>query len=171
MAMFKNKMRSAHGVFSSKKSSDAARKSNITINSAKMGSSTELAPAYVDSVMAPDTDANPNVNGSGGAFNEPLVLDFATMQDASNSITRSAPLSPVTRPVDPERHESWLSDDDTSAPAPQIDFTRKDIHIPFRTRYYFNYPPDNWFSLLILQQFRHSSGHPKAYIVAKTTER
>ncbi|RYN66672.1 hypothetical protein AA0117_g11843 [Alternaria alternata] len=98
-----------------------------------MGSSTELAPAYVDSVMAPDTDANPNVNGSGGAFNEPLVLDFATMQDASNSITRSAPLSPLTRPVDPERHESWLSDDDTSAPAPQIDFTRKDIHIPFRT--------------------------------------
>ncbi|KAI4929356.1 uncharacterized protein J4E92_005020 [Alternaria infectoria] len=98
-----------------------------------MGSSTELAPAYVDSVMAPDTDAHPNVtNGSGGAFNEPLVLDFATMQDASDSNARSAPLSPVTRPADPERRESWLSDDET-APAPQIDFTRKDIHIPSRT--------------------------------------
>jgi hypothetical protein len=120
--------------------------------------------------MAPDTDANPNINGSGGAFNEPLVLDFATMQDASNSITRSAPLSPATRPVDPERYEGWLSDDDTSAPAPQIDFTRKDIHIPFRTRYLVC-SSNSSFYLLTPIQFHHSSRQPKAYIVAKTTQR
>jgi hypothetical protein len=169
MTLFKNKMRSAHGVFSSKRPTDPARTSNTTINSAKMGSSTELAPAYVDSVMAPDTDAHPNVtNGSGGAFNEPLVLDFATMQDASNSNTRSAPLSPVTRPADPERRESWLSDDDT-APAPQIDFTRKDIHIPSRTRYVS--PFGCLLLLLIPNQFQHSSGQSKAHNIAKTTER
>jgi hypothetical protein len=92
--------------------------------------------------MAPDTDAHPNVNdGSGGAFNEPLVLDFATMQDASDFNTTSAPLSPATRPANSERRESWLWDDDTSAPAPQIDFTRKDIHIPSRTRYFRPFSP------------------------------
>ncbi|KAI2474793.1 DNA mismatch repair protein [Pyrenophora tritici-repentis] len=84
--------------------------------------------------MAPDTDAHPEHNGSGGAFNEPLVLDFATMQNGPDSNYKSAPLTPVTSSADPERRGSWLSDDEYSAPAPTIDFARRDIHIPSRTR-------------------------------------
>ncbi|EDU50032.1 PAS-9 domain containing protein [Pyrenophora tritici-repentis] len=83
--------------------------------------------------MAPDTDAHPEHNGSGGAFNEPLVLDFATMQNGPDSNYKSAPLTPVTSSADPERRGSWLSDDEYSAPAPTIDFARRDIHIPSRT--------------------------------------
>ena len=93
-----------------------------------MGTLGEQAPAY-DSVMTRDADAHADSNGSGGAFNEPLVLDFATMQDESNK-----PKAPLT-PVASEHRESWLSDDETAAPAPQIDFGRRDIHVPSRTRY------------------------------------
>jgi hypothetical protein len=128
-------MRPARGIFSSKTTPDVTRPSNANINSARMGTLGEQVPAYVDSVMTPDTDAHANSNGSGGAFNEPLVLDFATMQDGYDSNRQKAPLTPVASSVDPERHEIWLSDDDAAAPAPQIDFGRRDIHVPSRTRY------------------------------------
>lgn len=141
MPMFKNKMRSAQGLFSQKRSSDTSRSSGSTITSAEKGSSSELAPAYVDSVMAPDPEAQTKANGSGGAFNEPLVLDFATMQDGAEPNRTSAPLTPVASSDDPERRGSWLSDDDTSAPAPQIEFARRQIHIPSRTRYVPSFKP------------------------------
>ncbi|RMZ72194.1 Hisactophilin c49s mutant phototropin phy3 fusion [Pyrenophora seminiperda CCB06] len=131
--MFKNRMRSAHGILSSKKSSDVSRSWYSTTDPSKKGSSSEGVPAYVDSVMAPDTDAQPKHNGSGGAFNEPLVLDFATMQNGPESNNKGAPLTPLTSSVDLERRGSWFSDDEYSAPAPQIDLVRRDIHIPSRT--------------------------------------
>jgi hypothetical protein len=93
----------------------------------------EPAPAYVDSVMAPDTGVHAKLYEDGGAFNEPLVLDSATIQDGQYSNKNEAPRTPVTTPPRPSRHDSWLSDDDT-APAPQIDFSRRGIHIPSRTR-------------------------------------
>jgi hypothetical protein len=132
--MFKHKMRPTHGVFSSKKTPDISRPSNTNINSARMGTLGEQAPAFVDSVMTPDTDGHANSNGSGGAFNEPLVFDFATMQDRYDSNSHKAPLTPVASSFDPEHRESWLSDNETAAPAPQIDFGRRDIHVPSRTR-------------------------------------
>jgi hypothetical protein len=133
--MFKHKMRPVHGIFSSKKTPDVSRPSNTNVSSARKGTLGERAPAYVDSVMTLDTDAHPNLNGSGGAFNEPLVLDFATMQDGYESNKQKPPLTPVASMADPQQRESWLSDDDTAAPAPQIDFGRRDIHVPSRTRY------------------------------------
>ena len=137
MPLFKNKIRSAHGMFSQKRASDASRSSASTTSSAQKGSSSELAPAYVDSVMAPDADADAQAqaDGSGGAINEPLVLDFPTMFDGADPNTNGAPLSPVISLVDLERRTSWLSDDDDCAPAPQIEFARREIHIPSRTRY------------------------------------
>ncbi|KAI2478647.1 hypothetical protein Ptr902_09613, partial [Pyrenophora tritici-repentis] len=55
------------------------------------------------------------------------------MQNGPDSNYKSAPLTPVTSSADPERRGSWLSDDEYSAPAPTIDFARRDIHIPSRT--------------------------------------
>jgi hypothetical protein len=137
MPLFKNKIRSAQGMFSQKRSSDASRTSASTSISAQKGSSSELAPAYVDSVMTPDADALTEADGSGGAFNEPLVLDFAIMHDGAEPSRKGAPLSPVISSVDPEpeRRGSWHSEDDNYAPAPQVEFARREIHIPFRTRY------------------------------------
>ncbi|EOA81653.1 uncharacterized protein SETTUDRAFT_98996 [Exserohilum turcica Et28A] len=85
--------------------------------------------------MAPDADADAQAqaDGSGGAINEPLVLDFPTMFDGADPNTNGAPLSPVISLVDLERRTSWLSDDDDCAPAPQIEFARREIHIPSRT--------------------------------------
>lgn len=85
--------------------------------------------------MAPDADALTKADDGGGAFNEPLVLDFATMQDGAEPNRTSAPLSPVISLVDHGHRGSWHSDDDDFAPAPQVEFARREIHIPFRTRY------------------------------------
>ena len=128
-------MRPAHSIFSSKVAPDVTRPSNANIKSARMGTLGEQVPAYVDSVMTPDMDTHAISNGSGGAFNEPLVVDFATMQDGYDSTRQKSPLTPVASSVDPERQEICLSDDEAAAPAPQIDFGRRDIHVPSRTRY------------------------------------
>ncbi|KAF1941260.1 hypothetical protein EJ02DRAFT_348222 [Clathrospora elynae] len=75
----------------------------------------------------------PNGNGIDEASNEPLIVDFATMQNGYDSKRRSFPLSPSTSTAHTERPKSWLPEVDTAAPAPQIDLTRRDIHVPSRT--------------------------------------
>jgi hypothetical protein len=170
--MFKHKMRPAHGIFASKKAPDVCRPLDTSLHSSRKGSLGEQVPAYVDSVMTPDTDAHPNLNGSGGAFNEPLAFDFATMQDGFESNRQKAPLTPVASTADTERREIWPSDDDTAAPGPQIDFARRDIHVPSRTRYIFLLSTAQ-LSLAKAHpdQFYHTSRHPKATIITETTKR
>ena len=91
------------------------------------------APAYVNSVMTtPNGDAKLNGNGDD-AVNEPLVLDFATMHDRQDLSESKAPLTPTSSRPNLERASSWLSEDDTAAPAPP-DFTSRGIHVPSRTR-------------------------------------
>ena len=85
---------------------------------------------YVDSVMASESDAK--INGNG----EPLVLDFATIYDEHDPAGyRAPPLTPPdVRPYSTSRRGSWLSGRDiTPAPSPP-DLTRRDIHVPTRTR-------------------------------------
>jgi hypothetical protein len=126
MSIFKHPGRAAHGFFSSRQS-NSARSSSTNINSAKMGSIGEAAPAHVDSVMTPDAEGQ-HINTNA----EPYVVDFATMHDA-NADEQKPPLTPTIGRPDLERQGSWLSDDETTAPPPP-DFTRRDIHIPSRTR-------------------------------------
>lgn len=84
----------------------------------------DMAQAY-DSVTHPDT----------GAVNEPLVLDFAAMHDGHDTKQQSPPLTPPPSQKASRDQDSWLSDEDitTTAPAPP-DFTRREIHVPLRTR-------------------------------------
>lgn len=99
-----------------------------------MGSIDVESSASIDSVIKPpDTDANKLNDGDDGAINEPLVLEIAAMHDGHSSNTKSPPLTPVASRPDPDPSESWLSEDETAAPAPP-DFTRRGIHIPSRTR-------------------------------------
>lgn len=94
-----------------------------------MGSIGESIPAFVDSVMTSNGGAE-HTDGTG----EPLVVDFATMHD-TNTKEQPPPLTPTTSgKPSRDREASWLSDDETTAPPPP-DFTRRDIHVPTRTRY------------------------------------
>jgi hypothetical protein len=97
-----------------------------------MGRTGDQTPAdYVDSVIArasPDADAK--VYGEvDGPVNEPLVVDFAAMHDEHSINGSTAPLVSPSSKAD----GSGLSDDDTAAAPP--DFSRRDIHVPLRTRY------------------------------------
>jgi hypothetical protein len=150
-------MRPAHGIFASKKAPDVCRPLDTSLHSSRKGSLGEQVP---------------NLNGSGGAFNEPLAFDFATMQDGFESNRQKAPLTPVASTADTERREIWPSDDDTAAPGPQIDFARRDIHVPSRTRYIFLLSTAQ-LSLAKAHpdQFYHTSRHPKATIITETTKR
>lgn len=121
MHIFKHPKRSAHGFYSTKSNANPSKASSRQANMDMAGETPAHLP--VDSVITP------NAHGNG----EPLVLDFATMHDAHSSKgpdTSQIPLS--VRPT-PERQSSWLSDDDIAAPPPP-DFTRRDIHVPSRTR-------------------------------------
>ena len=133
--MFKHKRRSAHGTYSSTQSQPISRPTDAAgaVQASSMGSSGEQTPVYyVDSVIArasPDADAK--VHGDAqGPFHEPLVMDFATLQDGINGSRPAIAMSPSK--VD----ASWLSDDETAAAAPPDISVRRDIshHVPLRTR-------------------------------------
>lgn len=100
-----------------------------------MGSTGEEAPAptYFDSVMSPNSSISP-AGQIAGAIDEPLVHDFAAMQDGRGTRVQEPPLTPPSSDQKPslERQDSWLSDED-SAPAPP-DLSRRGIHVPLRTR-------------------------------------
>ncbi|KAF1838574.1 hypothetical protein BDW02DRAFT_488716 [Decorospora gaudefroyi] len=85
--------------------------------------------------MTPDTDTRAHLDDSGGAINEPLVVDFATMQDEHNPNENTTPLTPGPSSANPGAgHQGrWDDDDDGAAPAPEINSGRRDIHVPSRT--------------------------------------
>lgn len=98
-----------------------------------MGSSGEQTPVYyVDSVIAGKSpNADGKVHGDAqGSFQEPLVMDFAALQDGINGSRPAIATSPS------KADASWLSDDDTAAAAPPDISVRRDIsqHVPLRTR-------------------------------------
>ncbi|KAI8938064.1 hypothetical protein NX059_005736 [Plenodomus lindquistii] len=67
---------------------------------------------------------------NSGGFGEPLVVDFAMMQDEQISTGQTAPCTPTRSNLDSEGR--WLLDDNIAAPSPP-EFNRRDIHIPSRT--------------------------------------
>lgn len=135
MLMFKK--RSAHGKASTQNYTPSRpRTATEFAEMAIEGVDTDLV---YGSVIAPQADA--------GAVNEPLVLDFAAMHDGHDTKHTSPPLTPPSSQKENREKESWLSDNEVvTAPAPP-DFTRREIHVPLRTRYVL---PKKKFSCLIL---------------------
>lgn len=133
MSFFKRKKRLPH-ISSLLTKPDNNRTSGSAIKTGQMGSVDAESSASIDSVIkAPDVDANKVNDSNEGAINEPLVLEIAAMLDGHDTNSKSPPMTPIARRPDPDPSESWLSDDETAAPAPP-DFTRRGIHIPSRTR-------------------------------------
>jgi hypothetical protein len=128
LLMFKLKKRSARAL-NAMQSYTGSVPSKATA-SAVMGNAGETPAEASGSVM--------NANVDDGAFNEPLVVDFASMHDGHTK-AQSPPLTPPpSQHITREEQDSWYSDEDydtgaAPAPAPP-DFTRRGIHIPSRTR-------------------------------------
>lgn len=118
MPFFKSDSRRPRAIYSSKQGSGFFKGSKTSLNSAQVEAAGEGAQASVDSVMIPKSPA------------EPYVVDFAMMHDEEASAEPKSPQSPVGIKYDLDGQ--WLPEDDIAPPPP--DFTRRDIHIPSRTR-------------------------------------
>jgi hypothetical protein len=128
MHVFTNRPRSTYDRFFSLKSDQISQPVHA-LTACNMGDVDEVAPAYyANSVLAgASPDADGNVHGADDR--EPLAVDFASMQGKHGI---KGLYSPSASPTS-QTAGGWPSDDDT-APAPP-DVSRRDIHIPLRTRW------------------------------------
>jgi hypothetical protein len=127
MHISRDRPRSAYSGLLSSTSDPVSPPANATM-AAEMDSVSEVVPTYyVNSVFA---EASPNADSrlDGHDDHQPLAIDFATMQGKHGI---KGLYSPSASPVS-QTAEEWPSDEDT-APAPP-DVSRRDIHIPLRTR-------------------------------------
>jgi hypothetical protein len=152
--LFKNKRRSAHGFSSSPQTPVISSPTNFVKLSGMgnvgkgPGCSTPARPT-VNSAMT-SAFANDEMS-NGGAAGEPLFLDYeqvhlddrrasnlqeaaqtSPMKSSSTSRTATPRTSVILQPI--SSHPIFSSSEDDDAAPPPIDFTRRSIHIPMRTR-------------------------------------
>lgn len=158
-SLFKNKRRSAHSFFSSPQTPTISSPTNFVKLSGMgnvgegPGSSTPIRSTTNSAMTSTSTSAikDNDEMSNGGAGGEPLFLDYeqvhsddrnvSNLQKAaqtspvkSSSTSRSAtPRTSVILPSLGSHPFASSSEDDDAAPPP-IDFTRRGIHIPLRTR-------------------------------------
>jgi hypothetical protein len=127
MHISRDRPRSAYDELFPSTSDPASPPTNASM-AAEMDSVGEVVPTYyVNSVLA---EASPNADGRahGHYDHQPLAIDFATMQDKHGI---KGLYSPSASPIS-QTAGDWPSDEDTAPAPPNV--SRRDIHIPLRTR-------------------------------------
>jgi hypothetical protein len=157
--MFKNKRRSAHGFFSSPQTPVISSPTNFVKLSGMgnlgegPGSSTRVHLAVNSAMTSTYASAIKDHDGmsNGGEGGEPLFLDYEQVHSDDRNVSylqeavRTSPVksSSTSRTATPRTsvilqslgsHPVTSSSEDDDAVPPPIDFTRRGIHIPMRTR-------------------------------------